>query len=82
LHAAIPSVTATHHFADARADLSTRAWHELVGTADRVVNEASRRGWQISADDIEAIEGVHGRDEAMALRIALAKHPYYLTAVL
>ncbi len=82
LPAAIASVTATHHFADARADLATRAWHELVGTADRVVNEASRRGWQIAADDIEAIEGVRNRDEAMAVRIALAKHPYYLTAVL
>lgn len=82
LPAAIPSVTATHHFADARADLSTRAWHELVSTADRVVNEASRRRWQIAADDIEAIEGISSRDEAMAVRIALAKHPYYLTAVL
>lgn len=82
LPAAIPSVTATHHFAAARADLSTRAWHDLVGTADRVVNEASRRGWQIAADDIARIEGVKNADEAMAVRIALAKHPYYLTAVL
>lgn len=78
---AIPSVTATHHFASARTDLSLRAWHELVSTADLVVGEAARRGWQIRAEDIETMDGVRNRDEAMAVRIALAKTPYYLTAV-
>jgi HD-like signal output (HDOD) protein len=81
LPAAIPKVTATHHFALARADLATRSWHELVATADRIVSEAARRGWQIAADDIATLEGVASRDEAMAVRIAIAKHPYYLTAV-
>lgn len=79
--ASIPSITATHHFAPARIDLSTRTLHDLVTTSDRVVGAAVRRGWQISADDIERIDGVASRDEAMALRIAIAKHPYYLTAV-
>lgn len=73
---AIPSVTATHHLPSTGVLL-----HDLVVCADDVVATAAGRGWQISAEDIEAIDGVRTRDEAMAVRIALARHPYYLAAI-
>ncbi len=72
---AIPFVTATHH-----QSIST-GLHDVVACADRVVAAASSRGWQIAASDIAAIEGVRDDDAAMAIRIALAKHPYYLAAI-
>lgn len=72
----IPSVTATHHMPSTGIAL-----HDLVVCADKVLAAASSCGWQISADDINQIDGIGSRDEAMAVRIALAKHPYYLTAI-
>ncbi|MDP2345710.1 MAG: hypothetical protein Q8O67_32505 [Deltaproteobacteria bacterium] len=55
--------------------------HGVVVCADRVVAAASARGWQIAAADIALIKGVRGVDEAMAIRIALAKHPFCLAAL-
>jgi HD-like signal output (HDOD) protein len=55
--------------------------HAVVVGADRVVAAAARKGWQISAEEIGALPDVRSKDEAMALRIALAKHPYFLTAL-
>ncbi len=72
----IPTVTARHHVRDDDDPL-----HGLVTVADRVVREAARRRWQISAEDIERIDGIYTRDEAMSVRIAIAKHPYVYTAV-
>ena len=72
----VPSVTATHHLPG-----DGRGLHEVVVRGDRVVAAAAARGWQIAAADIVALDGVAANaDEAMAIRIALAKHPFYLAA--
>jgi HD-like signal output (HDOD) protein len=76
LPAAVPTITATHH----RPHVG-RGLHGVVVRADRVVAAAAKSGWQISADDIVRIPGIKNADEAMAIRIALAKHPYWLTAI-
>jgi HD-like signal output (HDOD) protein len=74
----VSAVTATHHV-DMGADADPM--RAIVDVADAVVSRAAAQRWQISAEEIETIAGVASKDEAMALRIGVAKHPYYLTAI-
>ena len=73
---AVQSVTARHHLPSDGDPL-----HEVVQLVDAVVARAAKQGWQITADEIATMEGVRSQDEAMAMRIGLARHPYFLTAI-
>jgi len=73
---AVQSVTARHHLPSGGDPL-----HEVVQVVDEAVARARRQGWQVTAEDIGAIPGVRSQDEAMAMRIGLARHPYFLEAI-
>ena len=72
----VQSITARHHLPADGEPL-----HEVVQLVDVVVERAARQGWQITAEEIGAIAGVRSEDEAMALRIGLARHPYFLASI-
>ncbi|MBI1949663.1 MAG: HDOD domain-containing protein [Deltaproteobacteria bacterium] len=73
---AVQAVTARHHLPSDGEPL-----HEVVQLVDAVVARAAQQGWQITAEEIAAMEGVRSHDEAMAMRIGLARHPYFFTAI-
>lgn len=73
---AVQAVTARHHLPSGGDPL-----HEVVQIVDEAVARARRQGWQVTADDIASIYGVRSQDEAMAMRIGLARHPYFLASI-
>lgn len=72
----VQSITARHHLPE-----PGDALHEIVQTVDRVVATAVAARWQISADQIGAVHGVRSADEAMALRIGLARHAFFFANI-
>jgi phosphatidate phosphatase APP1 len=72
----VQSITARHHLPDA-----DDALHEIVQTVDRVISTAAAARWQISANQIASIAGVRSADEAMALRIGLARHAFFFANI-
>lgn len=73
---AVQSATARHHLPSDGDPLL-----EVVQVVDLVVARAIQQGWQITADEIASMPGVRSQDEAMAMRIGLARHPYFLNAI-
>ncbi len=73
---AVQSVTARHHLPSGGEPL-----HDVVQVVDEAVARARRQGWQVTAEEIGTIPGVRSQDEAMAMRIGLARHPYFLVAI-